>query len=82
MSKYLIESKIGWLEIKRRTLIESSNLSDALELEMMTIKASYPADDLMSICVTRKFNPCPYCFSEQIECYGCPNIACPSKEYD
>ena len=79
MNKYLVESKIGWLEVKRRTLVESESLSSALEFEMKSIKLSYPVDEIVDIHITKKFQPCPYCFTEQMECYGCPNIVCPSK---
>jgi hypothetical protein len=80
MNKYLIEFSIGFLNHKRRDVIESSNLKDAIDFSWTYAQASYPTDEIMSVSARRLWMPCPYCFTEQIDCYGCPNINCISKK--
>jgi hypothetical protein len=80
MNKYLIETKIGWLERDRRDVLEANSIDDAITLAVGGIKASYPSDEIVSIESRRLYQPCQYCFTEQIECVGCPNMNCPGKK--
>lgn len=79
MNKYLIDLKIGFIEHQRRDVIEAKNLKDALDFALVRAQAAYPSDEIISIDARRLWCPCPYCFSEQMECVGCTNINCPSK---